>query len=78
MLSEAKYAKLSPESDFFCQISEVNCFQKFLPNERSEFFAKYSAIECSEICRIVTFLMCIPGQPTLFSKGLVAGWMPCE
>jgi hypothetical protein len=30
-----------------------------LPNERSEFFAKYSAIERSEICRIVTFPRCI-------------------
>jgi hypothetical protein len=59
MLSEAKYAKLALESDFFCQMSEANCLQKFLPNERSEFFAKYSAIERSEICRIVTFPRCI-------------------
>jgi hypothetical protein len=55
MLSEAKIAKLALESDFFCQMSEANCLQKVLLNERSEFFAKYSAIEQSEICRIVTF-----------------------
>ena len=55
MLSEAKYAKLALESDFFCQMSEANCLQKVLLNERSEFFANYSAIERSEICRIVTF-----------------------
>ena len=56
MLSEAKYAKLAPESDFFCQMNEAKCLQNFLPDERSNFFAKYSVIECSEICRIVTFM----------------------
>ena len=37
MLSEAKYAKLALESDFFCQMSEANCLQKVLLIERSEF-----------------------------------------
>ena len=30
MLSEAKYAKLALESDFFCQMSEANFLQNIL------------------------------------------------
>ena len=37
MLSEAKYAKLALESDFFCQMSEANCLQKILPMSEANF-----------------------------------------